>query len=132
MKKKKCNIKKVVVFQKLSFELKPTTVMKSVREVPREFVEYNYAKILLENIKESCTQFFKEKTFAALKNSDSVSESRTLPSLIKKIKGFENKTIEKSFIHKNLPVCQLRKLIQSKERSSAKKLMEKFNMENNE
>ena len=68
-------------------------------------IEYNYAKILLENIKEACTQFFKGKTFAAFKNSDSVSESWTLPSLIKKIKGFENKTIEKSFIHKNFPVA---------------------------
>ena len=35
--------------------------MKFTRERPREFVEYNYDEILLENIKQACTQHFKEK-----------------------------------------------------------------------
>ena len=35
--------------------------MKFTREGPREFVEYNYDEILLENIKQACTQHFKEK-----------------------------------------------------------------------
>ena len=35
--------------------------MKFTREGPREFVEYNYDKILLENIKQACTQHFTEK-----------------------------------------------------------------------
>ena len=30
-------------------------------EGPRKFVEYNYDEILLENIKQACTQHFKEK-----------------------------------------------------------------------
>ena len=95
-------------------------------------IEYNYAKILLENIKEACTQFFKGKTFAAFKNSDSVSESWTLPSLIKKNKRFWKQNDWEIFHSQKFPCCQLRKLIQSKERSSAKNLMQKFNMENNE
>ena len=49
-----------LIFQKLSSEPKPTT-MKFTREGPRDFVEYNYDEILLENIKDVCTQHFKEK-----------------------------------------------------------------------
>ena len=52
--------KKELIVQKLSSEPK-TTTMKFTREGPREFVEYNYDEILLENIKEACTQRFKEK-----------------------------------------------------------------------
>ena len=44
----------------LNSEPKPTTI-KFTREGPREFVEYNYDEILLENIKQACTQHFKEK-----------------------------------------------------------------------
>ena len=141
--------------------------MKFTREGPREFVEYNYDEILLENIKQACTQHFKEKrncdvlaseqgpsctrldqlpilnlifirftTPASIKNNDSASESWTLPSPMKKAKTFENKAIEKkSFIPKRLSVIdkmKLEKLIRNKERSSAKVLIEKLNMENNE
>ena len=35
--------------------------MKFTREGPREFAEYNYDKIQLENIKQACTQNFIEK-----------------------------------------------------------------------
>ena len=53
-----------------------------------------------------------------------------------KTKTFENKAIEKkSFIPKRLSVIdkmKLGKLIRNKERSSAKVLIEKLNMENNE
>ena len=35
--------------------------MKFTRERPREFVKYNYDEILPENIKQACTQHFKEK-----------------------------------------------------------------------
>ena len=61
-KKGKENIlsKKELIVQKLGSEPKPTT-MKFAREDPREFFEYNYDQILLENIKEACTQHFKEK-----------------------------------------------------------------------
>ena len=52
--------KKELIFQTLSPESKSTT-MKFTREDPREFVEYNYDEILLENIKEACTQHFKKK-----------------------------------------------------------------------
>ena len=52
--------KKELIIQKLSSEPKPTT-MKFTREGPREFAEYNYDEILLENIKEACIQHFKEK-----------------------------------------------------------------------
>ena len=52
--------KKELIVHKLSSELKKTTI-KFTREGPREFVEYNYDKILLENIKQVCTQHFKEK-----------------------------------------------------------------------
>ena len=41
--------KKELIVQKLSPEPK-TTTMKFTREGPREFVEYNYDEILLENI----------------------------------------------------------------------------------
>ena len=55
---------------------------------------------------------------------------------MKKTKTFENKAIEKkSFIPKRLSVIdkmKLEKLIRNKERSSAKVLIEKLNMENNE
>ena len=54
----------------------------------------------------------------------------------KKAKRFENKAIEKkSFIPKSLSVIdtmKLGKLIRNKERSSAKVLIEKVNIENNE
>ena len=54
----------------------------------------------------------------------------------KKGKMFENKAIEKkSFIPKSLSVIDMVKLgqlIRNKERSSAKFLIQKFNMENNE
>ena len=52
--------KKELIVQKLSPESKITT-MKFTREGPREFAEYNYEKILLENIKQACTQHVKEK-----------------------------------------------------------------------
>ena len=141
--------------------------MKFTREVPREFADYNYDEILLENIKQACTQHFKEKrncdilaseqgpsctrldqlpnlnlifirftTLPSIKNNGSASESWTLPSPMKKAKSFENKAIEKkSFIPKSLSVIdtmKLGKLIRNKERSSAKVLIEKLNMENNE
>ena len=158
--------KKKLIVQKLSSEPKPTT-MKFVSEGPREFVEYNYDKILLDNIKEACTQHFKEKrncdvldseqgpsctrldqlpslrlifirftTPKSIKNSDSASESWTRPPPMKKAKSFVNKKIEKkSFIPKILSVndmMKLGKIIRENERSSAKSLIEKFNMENNE
>ena len=54
---------------------------------------------------------------------------------MKKAKNFENKAIEKkSFIPKSLSVIdmmKLGKLIRNKERSSAKLLIENFNVENN-
>ena len=46
--------KKELMIRKLSSEPKPIT-MKFIKEGPREFVEYNYNKILLENIIEACT-----------------------------------------------------------------------------
>ena len=51
--------KKELIVQKLSSEPKPTA-MKFTRDALREFVEYNYDEVLLENIKEACTQHFKE------------------------------------------------------------------------
>ena len=51
--------KKESIVQKLSPEPKATT-MKFTREGPREFVECNYDEIFLENIKQACTQHFKE------------------------------------------------------------------------
>ena len=55
---------------------------------------------------------------------------------MEKAKGFGNKAIEKkSFIPKSLSVVdmmKLGKLIQNKEASSVKILIEKFNMKNNE
>ena len=155
-----------MVVQKLSSEPKPTT-MKFTREYLREFTEYNYDEILLENIKGACTQYFKEKwncdvwaseqgplctpldqlpslnlifirftTPAPIKNNVSVSESWTLSPPMKKTEKFENKSIEKkSFIPKSLSVIEmmtLGKLIRNKKRSSAKVLIEKFDMENNE
>ena len=38
--------------------------MKITREGPREFVEYNNDEILLENIKEGCTQHLKKSGIA--------------------------------------------------------------------
>ena len=80
--------------------------------------------------------FIRFTTPASIKNNDSASESWTLPSPMKKAKSFENKAIEKkSFIPKSLSVIdtmKLGKLIRNKERSSAKVLIEKLNMENNE
>ena len=79
--------------------------------------------------------FIRFTTPALIKNNDSASESWTLPPPMKKAKSFENKAIEKKyFIPKSLPVIDLMKLgklIWNKERSSAKGLIEKFNMENN-
>ena len=46
--------KKELIAQNLSSESK-TATMKFAREDPREFVEYDYDKILLENIKQACT-----------------------------------------------------------------------------
>ena len=55
---------------------------------------------------------------------------------MKKAKSFENKAIKKkSFIPKTLSVInimKLRKIIQNKERSSVKVLIEKLNVENSE
>ena len=51
--------KKELIVQKLSSEPKPTA-MKFTRDALREFVKYNYDEVLLENIKEACTQHFKE------------------------------------------------------------------------
>ena len=80
--------------------------------------------------------FIRFTTPASIKNNDSASESWTLPSPMKKAKSFENKAIEKkSFIPKSLSVIdtmKLGKLIRNKERSSAKVLTEKLNIENNE
>ena len=158
--------KKKLIVQKLSSEPKPAT-MKFTGEGRREFVEYNFDEILLENVKEACTQHFKEKrncdvlpseqrpsctrldqlpslnlifirftTPASMKNNDSASESWTVPPPMKKAKSFENGAIQKkSFIPKSLFVIdmmQLGKIIRNKERSSAKVLIEKFNMENND
>ena len=158
--------KKELVVQKLSCEPKPST-MKFTREGPKEFVEYNYDKVLLGNIKEAYIQHFKEKqncdvlpfaqgpscmrldklpslnlilicftTPASIKNNGSASESWTLPPLMKEAKSFENKAIEKkSFIPKSLSfidMMKLGKLIQNKERSSSKVLIEKFSIENSE
>ena len=122
MKPGKDNIfpKKELIVQKLSSEPK-TTTMKFTREGPREFVEYNYDEILLENIKQACTQHFKEKRncdvlaseqgpsctrldqlpilnlificFTTPTNNDSASESWILPTPMKKAKSFENKAI---------------------------------------
>ena len=52
--------KKELIVQKLSSEPKPVT-MKFTKEWLREFVEYNYDEIFLENVKEAFTQHFKEK-----------------------------------------------------------------------
>ena len=52
--------KKELILHKLSSEPKTTTI-KFTRERPREFVECNYDEILLEYIKQTCTQHFKEK-----------------------------------------------------------------------
>ena len=80
--------------------------------------------------------FIRFTTPASIKNNDSASESWTLTSPMKKAKSFENKAIEKkSFIPKSLSVIDMVKLgqlIRNKERSSAKFLIQKFNMENNE
>ena len=80
--------------------------------------------------------FIRFATPESIKTNDSASESWTLPPPMKKAKSFENKAIEKkSFIHKSLSVMdkmKLGKLIQNKERSSEKVLIEKLNMENNE
>ena len=80
--------------------------------------------------------FIRFTTPASIKNNDSASESWTLPSPMKKAKSFENKAIEKkSFIPKSLSVIdimKLGKLMRNKERSSAKVLIEKLSMENNE
>ena len=109
-----------MIVQKLSSEPKATT-MKFTREGSREFVEYNYDEILLENIKQACTQHFKEKRncdvlaseqgpsctrldqlpilnlifirFTTPTNNDSASESWILPTPMKKAKSFENKAI---------------------------------------
>ena len=140
--------------------------MKFTIEDPREFVEYNYDEILLENVKQARTQHFKEKrncdvlaseqgpsctcldqlpslnlifihftTPPSFKNNGSASESWSLSHPMKKAKNFENKAIEKkSFIPKSLSVIdmmKLGKLIRNKERSSAKLLIENFNVENN-
>ena len=61
-----------MIVQKLSSEPKPTTI-KFAREGPREFAQYNYDEILLENIKEACTQHFKEK-----RNGDVLSSEQGL------------------------------------------------------
>ena len=80
--------------------------------------------------------FIRFTTPASIKNSDSASESWTLPPPMKKAESFENKAIEKkSFISKSLSVIdmmKLGKLIRNRERSSAKVLIEKFSIENNE
>ena len=52
--------KKELIAQKVSSESKTTTI-KFTSEGPREFVEYNYDEILPENIKQACTQHFKER-----------------------------------------------------------------------
>ena len=153
--------KKELIVQKQSSEPKPST-MKFTREDPKEFVEYSYDEILLENIQKPAPNIFLKKrncdvlpseqgpssklslnlifirftTPGSIKNNDSASESWTLPPPIKKAKSFESKAIKKKyFILKSLSVIdvmRLGKLIRNKERSSAKVLIEKFNMENNE
>ena len=122
--------KKKLIVQKLSSEPKPTT-MKFVRDGPREFVEYNYDKILLDNIKEACTQHFKEKRncdVLASEQRPSYTRLDQLPSLnlifirfttptsiknsdSKKSKSFKNKKIEKkTFIPKSLSINDMMKL----------------------
>ena len=82
--------KKELIVQKLSSEPKPAT-MKFTREGPREFVEYNYDEILLQNIKEACTQHFKEKQncdVLASKQGPSCTRLDQLPTITHKI--FQN------------------------------------------
>ena len=58
--------------------------MKFAREDPREFVEYDYDKILLENIKQACTLHFKEKRncdVLASKQEPTCTRLDQLPSL---------------------------------------------------
>ena len=124
-------IKKELIVPKLSSEPKATT-MQFTREGPRKFVKYNCDKILPSfNL-----IFIRFTTPASIKNKNSASESWTLPPPMKKGKSFENKATEKkSFIPKSLSVInmvKLGKLVRNKERSSAKVLIEKLNMENNE
>ena len=79
--------KKELIVQKLSSEPKPTT-MKFTREGPREFVEHNYDEILLQNIKEACTQHFKEKRNCdalASKQGPSCTRLDQLPTITHKI-----------------------------------------------
>ena len=75
--------KKELIVQKLSPESKITTMNFSI-EGPREFVEYNYNKILLENIKQACTQHLTEKRncdVLASKQGPSCTRLDQLPSL---------------------------------------------------
>ena len=112
----------------------------------QHFKEKRNCDVLASEQGPSCTRldqlpilnliFIRFTTPASIKNNDSASESWTLPSPMKKAKSFENKAIEKkSFIPKSLSVIhmiKLGKLIRNKERNSAKVLIEKFNVENNE
>ena len=87
--------KKELIVQKLSFEPKATT-MKFTREVPREFVDYNYDEILLENIKQACTQYFKEKRncdILASEQGPSCTRLDQLPNLNLDIHTFYNSSI---------------------------------------
>ena len=80
--------------------------------------------------------FIRFTTPTSIKKSDSASESWTLLPLMKEARSFENKTLEKkSLIPKSLSIIdmiKLTKLIRNKEKCSAKILIEKFDMENNE
>ena len=78
--------------------------------------------------------FIRFTTTASIKNNDSASESWTYTPSDEK--SFEDKAVEKkSFIPKSLSaidMMKLGKLIRDNERTSAKVLIETFNMENNE
>ena len=64
----------------LNSEPKPTTI-KFTREDPREFVEYNYDEILLQNIKKACSQHFKEKRNCDILASEQGPSSTSLDQL---------------------------------------------------
>ena len=64
----------------LNSEPKPITI-KFTREDPREFVEYNYDEILLQNIKKACSQHFKEKRNCDILASEQGPSSTSLDQL---------------------------------------------------
>ena len=122
-------------------------MLENIKKVcTQHFKEKRNCDVLAPEEGPSCTRldqlpsfnliFIRFTTPASIKNKNSASESWTLPPPMKKGKSFENKATEKkSFIPKSLSVInmvKLGKLVRNKERSSAKVLIEKLNMENNE